>query len=79
MTLGFGVQTDARPVRRDVLIATGKPLDVEAVANYIAKYATKTLHAPGVPDTSHPARGRDHQSALLSPLPGHDHHRLGSG
>ncbi len=51
VTLGFGVQTDARPVRRDVLIATGKPLDVEAVANYIAKYATKTLHAPGVPDT----------------------------
>jgi len=51
VTLGFDPQTDARPVRRDMLIATGKPLDVEAVANYIAKYATKTLHAPGVSDT----------------------------
>jgi hypothetical protein len=51
VTLGLGVQTDARPVNRDALVATSKPLDAEAVANYIAKYATKTLHAPGVPDT----------------------------
>ena len=29
---------------------TGQPLDGQAVANYIAKYATKTLTAPGVPD-----------------------------
>jgi hypothetical protein len=50
VTLGFGAQTDARPVRRDTIVATGKPLDVDAVANYIAKYATKTLTAPGVPD-----------------------------
>jgi Replication initiator protein, pSAM2 len=49
--LGFGAQTDARPVRRDTIISTGQPLDADAVANYIAKYATKTLHAPGVPDT----------------------------
>ena len=48
--LGFGQQTDRRPVRRDTIVATGKPLDAEAVANYIAKYATKTLTAPGVPD-----------------------------
>jgi hypothetical protein len=49
--LGFGPQTDRRPVRHDTIVSTGTPLDAEAVANYIAKYATKTLHAPGVPDT----------------------------
>ena len=49
--LGFGPQTDARPVHRDTLVATGRPLDPAAVANYIAKYATKTLTVPGVPDT----------------------------
>jgi hypothetical protein len=51
LTLGFGAQTDTRPVRRDAITATGQPLDAVAVANYIAKYATKTLTAPGVPDT----------------------------
>jgi len=51
VTLTFGAQTDTRPVRRDVITGTGQPLDADAVANYIAKYATKTLHAPGVPDT----------------------------
>jgi hypothetical protein len=50
-TLTFGAQADARPVNRDTIVATGNPLDTDAVANYIAKYATKTLHAPGVPDT----------------------------
>jgi hypothetical protein len=49
--VGFGPQTDRRPLRRDTIVSTGTPLDAEAVANYIAKYATKTLHAPGVPDT----------------------------
>ena len=49
--LGFGRQTDRRPLRRNAVVSTGKPLDAEAVANYIAKYATKTLTAPGVPDT----------------------------
>jgi hypothetical protein len=49
--LRFGPQTDARPVHRDTLVATGRPLDGDAVANYIAKYATKTLSAPGVPDS----------------------------
>jgi hypothetical protein len=49
--LGFGAQTDRRPLRRDTIVATGQPLDAGAVANYIAKYATKTLTAPGVPDT----------------------------
>jgi hypothetical protein len=49
--LGFGAQTDRRPLHRDTIVSTGTPLDAAAVANYIAKYATKTLHAPGVPDT----------------------------
>jgi hypothetical protein len=48
--LRFGPQTDARPVRRDTIIATGRPLDAEAVANYIAKYVTKRLSVPGLPD-----------------------------
>ncbi len=39
-----------RPIRRDDLTATGKPLNHQAVANYIAKYATKTLTVPGLPD-----------------------------
>jgi hypothetical protein len=49
--LGFGTQTDRRSLRRDMIVSTGAPLDAAAVANYIAKYATKTLTAPGVPDS----------------------------
>jgi hypothetical protein len=50
--LGFGPQTDARPIRhRDGLPGTGQALSAVAVANYIAKYATKTLTVPGVPDS----------------------------
>ena len=47
--LGFGTQTDRRPLCRDTIVATGKPLDADAVANYIAKYATKTLTPPACP------------------------------
>ncbi len=47
--LGFGAQTDRRPVHRDTIVATGQPLDAAAVANYIAKYATKTLTLPACP------------------------------
>ncbi len=45
INLGFGAPqgTDVRPIRRDDLTGTGKPLNHQAVANYIAKYATKTL------------------------------------
>jgi len=50
--LGFGAQTDARAIRRSSeLPGTGQALSGQAVANYIAKYATKTLTVPGVPDT----------------------------
>ena len=49
--LRFGTQTDARPVRHGGdLPGTGRVLSVQAVANYIAKYATKALDAPGIPD-----------------------------
>ena len=48
--LRFGAQTDTRPIHRDAIAGTGQPLDEQAVANYIAKYATKTLTAPGLPD-----------------------------
>jgi len=49
--LGFGAQTDARPIRHgNDLPGTGRALSGQAVANYIAKYATKTLTVPGVPD-----------------------------
>ena len=51
ITLRFGRQTDARPVRHGPdLPGTGRALSVRAVANYIAKYATKALDAPGIPD-----------------------------
>ena len=43
--------TDARPIRHSAdLPGTGQALSAPAVANYIAKYATKTLTVPGVPD-----------------------------
>jgi hypothetical protein len=49
--LGFGNQTDARPIRHGGdLPGTGQALSGQAVANYIAKYATKTLTVPGLPD-----------------------------
>ena len=51
ITLSFGAPqgTDVRPIRRDDLAGTGQPLNHQAVANYIAKYATKTLTVPGLP------------------------------
>jgi replication initiator protein RepSA len=48
--LGFGAQTDTRIIRPGTgLPGTGQALNDAAVANYIAKYATKTLTAPGLP------------------------------
>jgi hypothetical protein len=50
VTLGFGAQTDTRIIRHGTgLPGTGQALNGVAVANYIAKYATKTLTAPGLP------------------------------
>jgi hypothetical protein len=49
VTLGFGAQTDTRIIRDGDLTSSGGPLNHQAVANYIAKYATKTLAVPGLP------------------------------
>ena len=40
----------AHSARPSSLPGTGKALSAQAVANYIAKYATKTISAPGLPD-----------------------------
>ena len=51
LTFGAPQGTDARPIRHGGdLPGTGQALSAPAVANYIAKYATKTLTVPGVPD-----------------------------
>ncbi|MGO9080186.1 MAG: replication initiator [Streptosporangiaceae bacterium] len=51
VVLRFGGQVDVKPIRPgEDLPGTGRQLSHEAVANYIAKYATKTLEAPGLPD-----------------------------
>jgi hypothetical protein len=49
--LGFGRELDTRPIWREDFAATGQPLDPAAVANYIAKYVTKAVDVPGLPDT----------------------------
>ncbi len=43
--LRFGTQADTRPIRH----GPDGPLTAQAVANYIGKYATKSLDAPGLP------------------------------
>jgi hypothetical protein len=49
--LQFGTQVDTRTVRSaGNLPGTGKALSAQAVANYIAKYATKATGTPGLPD-----------------------------
>ena len=49
LRLRFGNQTDARVIART-------DLTEQAVGNYIAKYATKTLDAPGLPDRPLPTK-----------------------
>jgi hypothetical protein len=49
LTFGSPQGTDVRPIRRDDITGTGQPLGRQAVANYIAKYTTKTLSVPGLP------------------------------
>jgi hypothetical protein len=51
LRLRFGAQVDIKPIRPgEDLPGTGRELSVQAVGNYIAKYATKTLGTPGLPD-----------------------------
>jgi hypothetical protein len=57
LTFGQPQGTDVRPIRHgDGLPGTGHALSARAVANYIAKYATKALDAPGLP--AQPIRSR---------------------
>jgi hypothetical protein len=49
LTFGLPQGTDVRPIRCDDITGTGQPLSRQAVANYIAKYTTKTLSVPGLP------------------------------
>ena len=65
LLLKFGTQTDTRPV----LGVQGDALTRDAVANYIAKYATKTADAPGLPSTR--LRGLDEIRSLRCPA----HHK----
>ena len=75
--LGFGAQTDTRIIRHGTTCpAPARRSTAHAVANYIAKYATKTLTAPGLPSQPDPQRRRHRAAALLGPLPAADHHRL---
>jgi hypothetical protein len=50
--LGFGPQADTRIIQHGTALpGTGQALNSQAVANYIAKYTTKTLAVPGLPST----------------------------
>jgi hypothetical protein len=49
--LRFGRELDTRPIWRQPFADTGRALDPAAVANYIAKYVTKAVDVPGLPDT----------------------------
>jgi hypothetical protein len=52
VALGFGPQTDRRIIRHGTgLPGTGQALNGQAVANYIAKYATKTISGHGLPSS----------------------------
>ncbi len=59
LRLRFGDQADARIIRHD------GQLTERAIGNYIAKYATKTLGAPGLPDR--PVRTQVDINALRCP------------
>jgi hypothetical protein len=70
LTLTFGPQTDTRPIRSGpALPATGDNLPGHAVANYIAKYVTKSLTVPGLPDR------RFRHRADIATLRCHQHYR----
>ena len=75
--LGFGAQTDTRIIRPGHdLPGTGQALNGAAVANYIAKYATKTLTAPGLPSQRLRSDADIDRLRCSGALPAADHHRL---
>ena len=57
-------------MRRDTIAATGQPLDAAAVANYIAKYATKTLTPPACPTARIRHAVRDRAACAARPTTG---------
>jgi hypothetical protein len=68
--LRLGTQVDTRTILpAGDLPGTGSALSAQAVANYIAKYATKTTGSPGLPDR--PVRG----PAAIAALRCSSHHR----
>jgi Replication initiator protein, pSAM2 len=69
--LRFGTQIDTRAIRHDTggLPGTGTALSAQAVANYIAKYATKTTGAPGLPHRPLPS------PAAIARLRASSHHK----
>ena len=68
--LRFGTQTDVQAIRHTgTLPGTGKALTAHAVANYIAKYATKTTTVSGLPDRP------VHSAADIDALACHQHYK----
>ena len=69
--LGFGAQTDTRIIRHGTTCpAPARRSTAPAVANYIAKYATKTLTAPGLPAQPDPAREPTSSACAARPTTG---------
>ena len=74
--LGFGPQTKAEPIWRQPVVASGQPLDVDAVANYIAQVRHQE-HRRARPARHPDTRRRcDRRAALLHPPQAHDRHRV---
>ncbi len=71
----FGAQTDTKVIRS----GTADALTRTAVANYIAKYATKTADAPGLPAYRLRSADRTPGAPLPAPLPAAHRNRLGTG
>ena len=75
--LRFGRELDTRPIWRQPFAATGRALDPAAVANYIAKYVTKAVDVPGLPDTRIRHAVRNRGAALPGPPQAHGRDRVG--
>ena len=69
--LRFGRELDRRPIWRQPFAATGRALDPAAVANYIAKYVTKAVDVPGLPDTRIRHASEIERAALPGPPQAH--------
>ena len=77
--LGFGAQTDRRPLRRDTIVVHRPAAGCRGRRQLHRQVRHQDPARSGRARHPDPARIRDHRPALLGPLPGHDHHRLGAG